>query len=262
VAHGGSYFEGSEWWTAPRHFNLAGELRVMIPEMLFLEALRKSNRALWYRSFPFHFGLYLLAGSAGLLLLAAFAVVLGGGLPGGPFGSVLRWLAATTGIVGLVLSFCGACALLQRRLSEPSLRSYTTVGDIFNLAFFVAVLGLIGVGYAVRPDGSPGALVIATGLLSWDSTLHVPGALAAGLFAGAALTAYIPLTHMSHFVGKYFTYHAVRWDDTPLAADPRMTAKLAEYLTYRPTWSAAHIRTNESGTWADVVSSNPGEAHR
>ena len=29
----------------------------------------------------------------------------------------------------------------------------------------------------------------------------------------ALLAAYIPFTHMSHFVGKYFTYHAVRWDD-------------------------------------------------
>ena len=27
VAHGGSYFESSDWWTQPRHFNLLGELR-------------------------------------------------------------------------------------------------------------------------------------------------------------------------------------------------------------------------------------------
>ena len=33
----------------------------MVPEMLFLHGLRTFNRSLWYRSFPFHFGLYLLA---------------------------------------------------------------------------------------------------------------------------------------------------------------------------------------------------------
>jgi hypothetical protein len=60
---------------------------------------------------------------------------------------------------------------------------------------------------------------------------------------------------MSHFIGKYFTYHAVRWDDAAL--DSRMSASLAEYLTYRPTWAAAHIKAKDAATWAEVVTTNP-----
>ena len=43
----------------------------MIPEMLLIKALWENNRSLWYRSFPFHFGLYVLIGWAGLLVVGA-----------------------------------------------------------------------------------------------------------------------------------------------------------------------------------------------
>lgn len=59
---GGSYLEESEWWTKPRHFSLVSEVAAMAKEILFLVALRDNNRPLWRRSFPFHFGLYLVAG--------------------------------------------------------------------------------------------------------------------------------------------------------------------------------------------------------
>ena len=65
AAHGGSYFETSDWWTHAPHFSLMGELKAMVPEMLFLKALREFNVRLWWRSFPFHFGLYLLIGAGG-----------------------------------------------------------------------------------------------------------------------------------------------------------------------------------------------------
>jgi hypothetical protein len=38
-----------------------------------------------------------------------------------------------------------------------------------------------------------------------------------------------------------------------------MEAKLAEYLTYRPTWAAAHVGANGKKTWADVATSNPAQ---
>ena len=47
---------------------------------------------------------------------------------------------------------------------------------------------------------------------------------------------------MSHFIAKYFTYHSVRWDDEPMRRSDRRARAMAEYLTYRPTWTAPHIR--------------------
>jgi len=254
VAHGGSYFEQSEWWRHAPVSNLAGELAFMVPEMLFLHALRTFNRPLWYRSFPFHFGLYLLAGSLALLAGSVIAAPLAVSLA-----AALSLLALLAGVAGLLSSIVGAIGLLHRRLTDRALQVSTTPGDIFNLVFFIGALALIGVGYAARPAGAPGAATLLKGLLTWDLAVSVPTTVGLGIIASAALVAYIPLTHMSHFIAKYFTYHSVRWDDEPLVHNERRARRMAEYLVYRPTWSAPHIRGGESRTWAEVVAENPSQ---
>jgi nitrate reductase gamma subunit len=263
VRHGGSYFEQSEWWRQRRRQNLAGEFRFMVPEILFLHALRTFNRPLWYRSFPFHFGLYLLAGTTGLLFASAAIVRL---IPAAGTGAalmVVRSLAAISGVVGLLLAITGAVGLLHRRLTDPALRVATTPGDVVNLLFFIVALGLLGIGYAVRPAGAPGALALVGGLLSWDLEVQTSPVLAAGIVATALLAAYIPLTHMAHFIAKYFTYHSVRWDDKPLRDNPKRALAIADYLTFRPTWAAGHIRRpDETPTWAEVVATNPAQETR
>jgi nitrate reductase gamma subunit len=261
VKHGGSYFESSEWWKRPRHFSWTGEVRAMIPEMVFLAGLRQANRSLWYRSFPFHFGLYLMSGSVALLVLGA-GIWAGVGRATGLV-QALRALAGLAGIAGLALSVVGALGLLHRRLTDAALRNYTTAADVFNLLFFIGALTFLGVGYAQRPASSPGALAVVHGLLTGNSALPVATPFAIGLIVASVLVAYVPLTHMSHFIAKYFTYHAVRWDDAPLRDREAMAARVAHYLAYRPTWSAGHIASNAGQTWAEVASSTPpSEARR
>ena len=259
VRHGGSYFEDKDWWTRKRAFNLAGELRVMVPEMLFLNALREFNRKLWYRSFPFHFGLYMLAASCGLVFVAAVAGLLAPALMAGALGTALRWAYTAAGAVGMALALFGALALLHRRLTDPDLKTYTTAGDLFNLLFFIVAFGVLAAGIVLRSPGEPGAVGLVRGLLTFDRALQVPGLLGTGVVLCALLAAYIPLTHMSHFVGKYFTYHDVRWNDKVNLRGSAIEAKLTEYLTYRPTWSAAHVGADGKRTWADVATTNPWE---
>lgn len=247
VRHGGSYFEEPDWWTRPLRFNWLTELKFMLEEMLFLKGLWDFNRKLWYRSFPFHFGLYLIAGALVVLVVAAVA------LP------VLVSLAAVLGMAGAALAMIGALGLLWRRLRDPNLRNYTAPGDIFNLAFFLAAFGLLGAGFLLRPEGAPGALEITRGLLRFDTSLEISGLVAAGLILSSLLVIYIPMTHMAHYVAKYFTYHAVRWDDLPAARAAELQKKFAEYLTYRPHWSAPHIAANGSKTWAEIATTNPFE---
>jgi nitrate reductase gamma subunit len=245
VRHGGSYFEEPDWWARPLRFNRLTELKFMLEEMLFLKGLWDFNRKLWYRSFPFHFGLYLIAGALAVLIAAAVA------LPG------LASLAAVLGMAGAVLAMVGALGLLLRRLRDPNLRNYTAPGDIFNLAFFLAAFGLLGAGFLLRPEGAPGALEITRGLLRFDTSLEIPALVAAGLILSSLLVIYIPMTHMAHYVAKYFTYHSVRWDDLPAARAAELQKKFAEYLTYRPHWSAPHIAANGSKTWAEIATTNP-----
>ena len=100
---------------------------------------------------------------------------------------------------------------------------------------------------------------ILHGALTFDTTLEPPPPiLAAGFMLGRALLAYIPMTHMSHFIAKYFTYHTVRWDERSPVPGGMIEKKMAEYLMYRPTWSAAHIGAGrENALWAEVATTNP-----
>ncbi len=259
VAHGGSYFEQVNWWTGPRRFTLFGEVRFMVPEMLFMKGLWEFNRAMWMRSFPFHFGLYLLIGSVGLVGVTAVLGLLAPGMVAGALGMGLHWLYTVTGFSGMVLAICGAGALLLRRLTAEDLKTYTTAGDLFNLWAFILALGLLLAGFLVRGPNSPCAVAIAQAILTIDTGVKIPGSLAAGLILSALLAADIPFTHMSHFIGKFFTYHSVRWDDEPLRPDGRIEKKLAEYLTYRPTWAARHVGADGAKTWGDIATTNPAE---
>ncbi len=246
AAHGGSYFEDGDWWTKPEHSNLLGEWKVMLPEMLFLKALWEHNRKLWYRSFAFHFGLYLVIGSLALLAVAAVA-----GFP------ALGVIYAPVGLIGTALVILGAAGLLVRRVSDTEMKDYTVPADVFNLVFFIGTFALLGAGWLTRPEGAPAMYDIARGLLRFDGGVSVPPLLAAGLIAGSVLAAYIPLTHMSHFIAKYFTYHSIRWDDQPLPRRRAIQRRIAECLTYRPTWSAQHLSADGKKTWAEVAGENP-----
>jgi nitrate reductase gamma subunit len=262
VEHGGSYLETKDWWTKPIHFNLTGELKWMFAEIFFLKGLWEFKRKTWYRSYPFHLGLYLLIAAAVCLFSNAFIwvvtpVVLTAGL-----GTVLYYTYATLGLIGAVLTLVGAVGLLIQRITDEDLKPYTTAGDLFNLAFFVVTVGFLFVGYFLSPANSLSALSLARGALSFDTSLHIPFLLETGLVLGALLTAYIPLTHMAHFIAKYFTYHAVRWSDKPNLKDSKLEAKLAECLTYRPTWNAPHVAGDGVKTWVDIATTNPAQGGR
>ena len=259
VQHGGSYFEEVNWWTKPTRFNLLGEVRFMVPEMLFLRGLWEFNRAMWVRSFPFHFGLYLLIATIGLVGVTAVLDLIAPGMVAGALGMALHWLYTLTGFSGVIWAILGAAALLIRRLTAEDLKTYTTTGDILNLCWFIAAFGCLLAGFLWRGQGSPSTVGLVQAVFTFDTSIRIPSLLAAGLVLSALLVAYIPFTHMSHFIGKYFTYHSVRWNDQPLRPGDRMEKKLAEYLTYKPTWAARHVGADGTKTWAEVATTNPAE---
>jgi len=251
VRHGGSRFEETDWWTRPQPRNLAGELAFMLPEMLYLDGLRRHNRQLWYRSFPFHVGLYLMAVAASVLLLVA-ALAAAGVSPGPAARSAVSSFCGAVSACGVILAACGAVALLHARLTDPALAPFSAPADYFNLALFTGVPPLLLAGVALE-GSSP--LAIATRLVSFDTAPPLNPVLSVGLVLAGLVIAYIPFTHMSHFVAKWFTYHHVRWDDKE--AGERVRAKMTEYLTYRPTWAAPHVQGDGTKTWSDIAASNP-----
>jgi len=238
------------WELYPVPHGRLGQLKVMIPEVLFLKGLWEFNRPMWLVSYPFHLGLYLI--TAGLVLVFCAAVT--------PIAihPALQLLYTVCGNGGAVLALAGAVGLLGRRLTNQELRNYSSRGDFFNLAFFAVTLALLLAGQWLRPAGSAGPVAILRGAAAFDTTLKLPGMLAAGMAAGAVLLAYIPMTHMAHFIAKYFTYHSVRWDERAAAAGGTLEKRMAEYLMYRPTWSAPHVAA-DGRTWAKIATANPAK---
>ena len=129
---------------------LLGELKVMVPEIMLLVALREHNRKLWTRSFPFHFGLYLVgAATAWMILAGILATVFPGFAPG--LALVTRIAIPIVGGLGLILGLVGAIGLFLRRRGRE-LRDYTAPADLFNLVFFVIAFGCALATFAlVRP---------------------------------------------------------------------------------------------------------------
>ncbi len=257
VAHGGSHFEEPDWWEHPRHANLRGELGYMVPEILFLRGLREFNRKLWVRSFPFHFGLYLLIVSATVLGAAALISVWSPMWPAEQIGLVAHAIYKYAGLAGALLVVLGSLSLFIHRLADQELRYYTVPADLFNLLSFGLILSLLLAGYWMRGPHFPGTIALVRGLFTFRPVASIPPFLATGIILCAALAAYIPYTHMSHFIAKYFTYHSVRWDDAAKERGGKLERKLAEYLTYRPTWSAPHIGADGKRTWADIAQAQP-----
>ncbi len=75
----------------------------------------------------------------------------------------------------------------------------------------------------------------------------------ATVISASVLLAYIPLTHMSHFFVKWFTWHKIRWDDEPNVRGGRIEKLIEAALQYPVTWSGEHIQGDGKRTWADVA---------
>lgn len=255
--YGGSYLEHSEWWKRPRETSLVGELKVMVPEMIFLVALKEHNPKLWYRSFPFHFGLYMVI-TATVLMMAAG--VLGAIAPDAvaAIGTPLQWLIVIVAVGGMVMSWLGALGLLHRRLTDPELRDFTAPADIFNLVFFLLTFALVLVHFWFADRDLSRTMGFIQGLVVFQpvaltGTPAQIGFTSAAIIMMALLVAYIPLTHMAHFIGKYFSYHAIRWNDEPNLKGGDQEATIGELLTQPVTWDADHIKGEGKKTWLDLA---------
>ncbi len=260
ASYGGSYFEEPDWWTKPREYSLVSELAGMLPEMLFMKALWENNRKLWYRSFPFHFGLYLLAGWTGLLIIGALASVAGVTIaPGGGIGALIHYVTILAGALGFILSTIGAAALLHRRLTDDEVDGYTSPAHIFNLLIFLFALGVGFFTYILGDQTFSLARGYIGSLLTFNLNAPVASSVGFEFLLFSALLAYIPLTHMAHFFTKYFFYHKIRWDDEPNFKGSRLEKEITQALGYPVSWSAPHLKADGKKNWADIATAEVDE---
>jgi hypothetical protein len=88
-------------------------------------------------------------------------------------------------------------------------------------------------------------------LISFNAAGVIPASLTVQLWLTAALMLYFPFTHMTHFAGKYFTYHRIRWEDAPNIRGGKIEGAVSNSLRQRIDWSAPHIKSG--ATWAEAA---------
>ena len=251
--YGGSYMEELDWWSKPRHASLPREVKAMAAEILLLETVWRHNRKVWAASFPFHIGMYLSVGFILLAVVGGIAQALGAMVAPGSGGVLpaLYYLTVVVGVLGMLAVVGGALGLLALRLGDAGMRRYSVPADYFNLAF-IFVIALVGLCSWVFADPSFDVLrTYVRGLVTLSPPATVPGAVVAEVTLLSLFMIYMPFTHMTHFIGKYFTYHSVRWDDSPNLACSRYERQLTELLSRSVNWSAPHI--GKGGKWSEVV---------
>ena len=242
--YGGSYFEEDNWNEKERHHNLKGEIIDMLVEMLFIKKLFVNQNDFWWLSYSLHLGMYAAIAWSVLLVVGAF-------LPqAGILFTIVNLLVTIAGLVAGVLMTVGAIGLLYKRLCVREYKIYTTPQEVFNLVALLAV-GLTGLltwfttgmnfdyGYAmVRAMFTFSPLAAQFGGA-------VPAMLTIHILLLGFISFYIPLSKLSHYVGKFFTFHKVIWDNEPNLPGSKVEANIlaAQQKPKDPNakkWAAPH----------------------
>ncbi|MDO5742729.1 MAG: respiratory nitrate reductase subunit gamma, partial [Vagococcus sp.] len=226
--HGGSYYEEQKWYEKPRRKNHIGEIIDMVEEMLFIKKLFKKQPKLWWVSYALHLGIYCVIAT---IVIAAAAVLL-------PFSGILAGLLSfaitVAGISGGILVCIGAIGLLVKRIVDHEFRNYTTPQEYFNLVFLFA--GAFSGLCAWYKNGRSLSFVkdVVNNILHLKPTKGLNKTTILHLILFSGLMIYIPLTKMSHYVGKYFAFHKVLWDNAPNLPGSKVDETFAEQSSIKP----------------------------
>jgi nitrate reductase gamma subunit len=245
----GSYFEEIDWWKKPRKKHYLNQIVFMAQEILFIRALYHNNRKMWYASFPFHFGLYLVIGWLALLVGGAVLQIFG---VAGRVAEALQSVAVVVGVAGMILGTIGCVGLLIMRATTSDLKGYTAPTDYFNILFILAVLGS---GIIAWISADPHFLVVQEyirGLITFSVAATPSKTIAWYITLFSLFLIYLPFTHMTHFFMKYFMWDKVRFEDEPNFRGSSIEGKIAKALNYTQNWSAPHIQTGKK--WSETAS--------
>ncbi|MHC4969302.1 MAG: respiratory nitrate reductase subunit gamma, partial [Planctomycetota bacterium] len=188
------------------------------------------NRRLWWFTFPFHTGLYLL-------IVAAVPLAFGWNVG-----------ASVLAGAGFVLGGLGALGLLISRFADSRLKAMASPASRFNLLVLLAVFATGAWALAASDGFAAGMRGYGKALLTADRSLETSGILAVHVVVALLFLAYLPFTQMMHFVAKYFTYHQVRWNDEPMERGSRMEKEVTGLLGQPMTWKA-----DGKKNWVDIA---------
>ncbi|MBP7736367.1 MAG: respiratory nitrate reductase subunit gamma [Spirochaetes bacterium] len=246
-SYGGSYFEVQDWWMKPRERSIIHEIIYMMKEIFLLHTVWKGHRRLWPFSMALHGGIYFIFFMA-LCLAAAAAVDAAGFSSAAAF---LEGIAVFLGTIGYLFGLAGSLSLLVLRAVRRDLRSYSGISAYLNLIILLALFAT-GVSSLVA-DGDLASQIrdFIEAVFRADSHISLSRAGAAHIGAVLFFLAVLPFTSMRHFAAKFFTFHSVLWDDSPM--DAAAEEKIKKLLGQPVRWSAPHVGSEGSKNWIDIA---------
>ncbi len=245
--YGGSYLEEFEWWNNKRQHTRIAPVIYLAKEILLLRGVWKHNRGLWPFSFSLHMGIYLVIVMLILQVVNAILIIAGVSLS---VLNVLEAIASVFAAAGFLLGTLGAIGLIIKRTLDANLRPFNTVSRYFKLVFLGAVFISGGYAWLASPDYISQTNLFIKGLLTLDTSAGLSVSLSVHMIISLLFVLYLPLTDMIHFVAKYFTYHEIRWNDTPM--NDKMEEELQKLMSRPVTWSATHVKADGTRDWVDV----------
>jgi nitrate reductase gamma subunit len=254
----GSKYQKVDFAKLKPHSSKFHELKEMIPEMLFIRKAFINNPKVWAGSFPLHLGLYM--GLLFLLLLVFGAILELAGI--GVFAAsesivprLVYHLTALCGAISFFAGFLGSLVLLWLRLMDEDMRFISDFVSYFNLGVMILLFGSAFVAWAVVDSSSHIIRMHVAGLLSFNPVPVWEPSIMFQLLMLCSFLIYLPFSRMMHFVGKYFFYHKIMWDDEMMKHESAMESDVIACLKYKTTWSAQHIR--KGGSWIDQAVDGP-----
>jgi nitrate reductase gamma subunit len=254
----GSKYQKIDFAKLKTHASLFHELKEMIPEMLFIKKAFINSPKIWAGSFPLHAGLYL--GLLFVLLLAGGAIM---GLSGiqvsagsaSIFSKLIFYMTVVTGAGGFIAGVAGSLVLLWLRLFDEDMRFMSDIVSFFNLGVMIFLFGSGLAAWAMTDPSFDILRLHVASLLTFSPAPVSEPLVTMELMAACLFLIYLPFSRMMHFVGKYFFYHKIMWDDEMMKSGSAMENEVAACLQLKTTWSAQHIRNG--GSWADQVVEGP-----
>ncbi len=258
--YGGSYYEEPNWWQKKNEKSHFAEAWAMFEEIVFLKGVFIHNRKLWYFSFPFHLGLYVITVTFFLILISALldlANLVALNQEVNFIGILLNSLINIFGYGGLVLTCLGCIGLIFQRITDKKFRFYNTPMDFVNL-YFILILGVVVLITLINSNsGFIASKIFVKNLITLNFAAINDISFIIHIILLSIFFLYFPITRMMHLFAKYFTYHKVRWEDEPNVKGGKLEKKIKEALNFGVSWSAPHIQTGK--TWAEVATTFPSE---
>jgi len=253
--YGGSYLEEYEWWRKPRRHSHIAPIIYMLREIFLMKGVWKGNRSLWPFTSLLHAGIYLFIITLVLYLIDALFIITD--VPSQILNVFLN-ITAALALAGYLAGGLGALSLILKRRLDSNYRPFTTPAMYLKLGLLGAVF-ISGIwAWSTIPAYASATGGFVKDLLTLDGGITAAPALAAHIIISLLFIAYLPLTDMLHFIAKYFTHHAVRWNDKPL--DEKMNTKLERLIARPVNWAAPHAGSGKS--WAETVAGKKDDAEK